>query len=261
MGYWGHSKFHDDAWRWLFDELKPGLALLQECVIPDWVHDRAHVRFGQAYPKSHNQKWGTALVAIGIPFTPVTLDAAALWFEALGPHATSICSATRLSSWLVGGQIKLDESEDLLVFSLHNPAYPIDRKLLESVDVSNIKLTQNPDVWLQDVVFYFLRENLNGSLIVGGDFNTSRLLDEPKPRGNTEFFERLEQAGFVSLHRLFHDVDVQTYFHPKSRPHQLDYLYSDATIAAKTIACNVLYAPPRFSDHAPLVAEITLINT
>jgi hypothetical protein len=37
MGYWGHSRSHDDAWRWLLNELRPDIALLQECVVPDWA--------------------------------------------------------------------------------------------------------------------------------------------------------------------------------------------------------------------------------
>lgn len=258
MGYWGRSRVHDDAWRWLLDDLKPDVALLQECVVPDWVRDRAYVQFAKAYPASNRQKWGTAIVSTGAVLEPTTLGSAADWLGTLGAEAPTICSATRMSSWLVGGRLQSDEHGDLVFFSHHNPAFPIDRNLLKGVDVSEIKLTLNRDVWLLDVVFHFLREELSSPLIIGGDFNTSLLLDDPKPRGNAEFFGRLERAGFISLHRQYHDADEQTFFGRNILPHQLDYLYADATVAARTTNCYVLRTPTEagLSDHAPLIAEV-----
>jgi hypothetical protein len=44
---------------------------------------------------------------------------------------------------------------------------------------------------------------------------------------NSELFDRLAGEGFVSLHRLFHGTDQETFFNSKSREHQLDYLYQD----------------------------------
>ena len=47
MAYWSHGGRgkHDDAWRWMFDELQPDLLLCQECVpLP-----RGNCRVG-AYP-------------------------------------------------------------------------------------------------------------------------------------------------------------------------------------------------------------------
>jgi hypothetical protein len=40
MDYWQHHAVHAEAWHWLLDELDPDLALLQECVPPDWVRER-----------------------------------------------------------------------------------------------------------------------------------------------------------------------------------------------------------------------------
>lgn len=257
MGYWGHSRRYQDAWRWLLDDLKPDLALLQECVVPDWAASRVHVRFKPGYPLSPRQRWGTAVISTCGAITPARPDAVAAWLDSLGAEAQSLCSATRLDSWCVGGDIAINGNDVLRVFSIHNPAFPIDRKLLKGVDISDLKLTLNRDLWLQDVIFYFLRRELGSPLVVGGDFNTSRLLDVPKPRGNVEFFERLDKSGFCSLHRRFHDTDEQTFFHPKRRPHQLDYLYADPNTARRAVACYVVKDPvdAGLSDHAPLVAD------
>jgi endonuclease/exonuclease/phosphatase family metal-dependent hydrolase len=147
-----------------------------------------------------------------------------------------------------------------LLISLHNPFFPIARQLLVGRDISAMRLKLNKDLWLLDVLFYFLWSRLEQgqSLLIGGDFNYSRLLDEPKPRGNAEFFDRLAAEGFVNLHCQFHRTDQQTYFNRKCREHQLGYLYSDARLADRVVDCFVVpYEEVAvLSDHAPLVAEL-----
>jgi hypothetical protein len=190
--------------------------------------------------------------------SPLALKEVEEWFGTLGAEASSVCSATRLRSWCVPATVKLPDKSDLLVLSIHNPAYPIARPLLVGRDISAIKLKLHPDLWLLDVLFYFLKHRLSSPLLVGGDFNYSRLLDDPTPRGNNEFFDRIAKERFVSLHRLFCGVDEQTFFHPKRRKHQLDYLYADLEISALATECRVVARSEveRFSDHVPLVAEL-----
>lgn len=92
-------------------------------------------------------------------------------------------------------------------------------------------------------------------MLVGGDFNASRLLDETLgDRGNNEFFDRIASEGFVSVHRLFHDRDERTFFHKHRAHHQLDYVYADAPVAAQAKRCEV-QPPSEYSDHAAIVAE------
>lgn len=257
MGYWGHASAHEAAWRWLLDELSPDVALLQECVVPSWVHSRATVLFDEAYPESRNQRWGTALLSKNLQTVPACLQEIETWLATLGDHAPQECSAARLQGWCVPAYISLPNGSSALIISIHNPAFPIERSLLADRDLTSIKLSLNPDVWLLDVVFHFLRERLTEPLLIGGDFNCSRVLDDPAPRGNTEFFDRLADNGFISLHRRFHGADEQTFFHPRRRKHQLDYLYTDPRLAGYATDCRVI---PRnevesYSDHVPVVAE------
>lgn len=95
MGYWGHASAHEAAWRWLLDELSPDIALLQECVVPSWVQSRATVLFDEAYPKSRNQRWGTALVTRDLTTIPARLEEIETWLATLGDHAPDVCSAAR----------------------------------------------------------------------------------------------------------------------------------------------------------------------
>lgn len=256
MGYWGHSATHDAAWRWLLDDLRPDIALLQECVVPDWVKSRCNVLFERAL-----QKWGTAVVTRGLPMTRHPLDDLEQWFRDLPPEAPRLCAATRLKGWCVSAAIALPDGTSALVISLHNPAYPIKRELLAGHDVTDIKLKLQRNVWLLDVVSYFLKRRVDRPLIIGGDFNSSRLLDIPKPRGNAEFFDRIASEGFVSLHRLFHDNDERTFFGKRAREHQLDYLYADRSLADRATSCEVISRSEvePYSDHIPLVAEFAII--
>ncbi len=38
LGYWQHSKYHDEAWNYLCNDLRPDLALLQEVRPPVSAH-------------------------------------------------------------------------------------------------------------------------------------------------------------------------------------------------------------------------------
>ena len=201
MGYWGHAGTHDAAWRWLLDELSPDIALLQECVVPRWLSKRYTVLFDRAYPHSKRQVWGTALLTNDLPVVPARLEEVEAWLSALGDDAQQKCSAARLGGWCVSADVSMPDGSSVLVVSVHNQSFPIARNLLSETDLTGIKLALNRDVWLLDVLFYFVKHRLARPLLVGGDFNYSRLLDEPTPRGNAEFFDRLESEGFVSLHR------------------------------------------------------------
>lgn len=259
MGYWGHSKRHEEAWRWLLDELRPDVALLQECVPPGWV-GRDHGLLFHRASETSRQPWGTAIVASGMELRPVEVPELAAWVAQLGPDAPRRCSATNLPGRCPSAELHVPGIGPLLVVSVHNPHFPIDPVLLDGIDVSAMKLQLAKGVWLLDALFHFLGRHLGRPLLLGGDFNYSRLLDHPKPKGNVEFFDRVAAEGFVSLHRKFHDQDERTYFSKGKGPHQLDYLYADASVAARTTSCSaVAYERVAgLSDHAPLVAELEL---
>jgi hypothetical protein len=219
------------------------------------------VLFERAYPEpSSRQYWGTALVTKGLETTPASLEEIETWLATLGDSAPQECSAARLQSWCILAHVLLPDGSTALVISIHNPSFPIERSLVAKHDLSGIKLELNSDVWLLDVVMHFLRHQLDEPLLIGGDFKCSRLLDEPTPRGNAEFFDRLASDGFVSLHRLFHNEDEQTFFRSGTRAHQLDYLYTDVRLAERATDCRVIAkdAIEPYSDHSPVAVELTL---
>ena len=256
MAYWSHRRHHEQAWRWIIDELSPDVLLVQEAVIPEWVQRRWGVHWTRAY-ETGRQPWGTGLVT-SCAFEPARVPALDDWFRSIPasvPGNPAKAGIHQADNWFACAHVELPRIGRTLLGSVHSPSFPIERSRLRGVDVSAMKLKRNPDLWFLDVLFHFLRPRLGQRLVVGGDFNASRLLDTTLgERGNNEFFDRIGDEGFVSLHRLFHDADERTYFKLGRAPHQLDYLYADAPAAATCRACTV-HPCGDLSDHAALVAD------
>jgi exonuclease III len=260
MGFWTNRNKHDNAWHWLLDDLKIDIALCQECVPPDWVKTGHTVIWERAYPTG-KQTWGTALVT-NLPAKPSQISEVDSWLASIPkqvPGKEGLAFAHKAEGWISVAEIELPAIGPTLVVSIHNPFEPIEASRLDGKDISRMRLKKNKDLWLLDVLFYFLRMRLGTRIIVGGDFNYSRLLDKLYgDTGNNEFFDRINDEGFVSLHRKFHTEDEQTYFKKGGLGHQLDYLFSDAPVAEYATACRVVpYSEVEgMSDHAPLVAVL-----
>lgn len=255
MAYWSHRDKHEDAWRWVLEELRPDVLLCQEAAPPDWVSKERTVVWSRAYPTG-NQLWGTGIVT-HLPCTPARIGAFDEWFTRVPssmPGKDEKANIHRADGWLASARVTLPCMGDVLFSSVHNPAFPFEKERLADIDITRMKLNAESKLWFLDVLFFFLRPMLGSLFLVGGDFNYSRLLDRTPTGGNNEFFDRVRDEGFVSIHRLFHDADERTFFHEKRGHHQLDYLYADNPVAAYAKACAA-HAVQRFSDHAPLIAD------
>jgi exonuclease III len=260
MGFWSHRSSHDQAWHWLLETLQADITLCQECVPPDWIGKEWTIFWKKAPPPHSKQPWGTALVT-RLPASSTRLPELDMWFSNLpdrSPGENEISWIHSTDGWLASAEIEIPNVGLTLVISIHNPSYPIERERLAGIDISAIKLKKNKNLWLLDVLFYFLRDRLGKGLLLGGDFNYSRLLDDAYGEsGNHEFFDRIRDEGFLSLHRMFHEEDEQTFFRKRTLGHQLDYLYADSPVAKFVVSCDVVpYTEVNeFSDHTPLVAD------
>jgi exonuclease III len=258
MDHWKHPDVHGEAWAYLFDVLRPDIALLQECAPPAVLPAGYAIFADRAYPTG-KQPWGTAVLVRDLPARRVVLDDAQAWIDA-NVRPPDVDGAGRLDGWCVSALVTVAPGRELLVTSVHNPSYPIDPAKLATADLAGIRIECVAGVWILDVVSFFVARRLPRPLLLGGDFNSSRRLDRPgEPAANAEFFDRLAARGLVSLHRKFNDEDEQTFFRSDVQPHQLDYLLVDPDTARRATRCEVgAYADvERWTDHAPLVAEIS----
>jgi len=91
---------------------------------------------------------------------------------------------------------------DFRVVSVHSPYFRIDPARFAGINTSAVKLTQNPDVYLADILWATLPQSTD-AWIVGGDFNLSETFDDGPsgPRGNREWLGRMTKSGYTECLR------------------------------------------------------------
>lgn len=114
-----------------------------------------------------------------------------------------------------------------------------------------------------DAIFQQLAEAMpTESMVVAGDFNSCRLADKVWPGyGHLDFFERVEESGFVNCHWHLHKAEARTLWgRGNGHPFQDDHIFISKDLEPALRSCQVLgYEPLRgFSDHAPIEAELDL---
>jgi endonuclease/exonuclease/phosphatase family metal-dependent hydrolase len=245
------------AWEYL-RALAPDIALLQELTgVPEWAHSEFDLRLATPPTKGDRpQRFQSALLIRGRIGAPVTFRSRIPWvndeLERFGPN-------------LLAHQIELEAGPRLNVACVYSPAWPVSRTRLEGLDLSGVKLTQNPDVWVSDLLVAALRDTPAGHLpwIVAGDFNACETFDSWKggPRGNREWLDRMAALGFTECLRYSRGALTPTFRRPgKALAHcQIDHLFASAELKVHLVSCRV--EPPEqiyeqgLSDHLPIVSE------
>ena len=159
---------HSACWR-VIRELDPDLALLQEVVsISPAILERYEVAAGVgASKKGRPQKFKTVILAKGRIERDLELTSVHDWVNE---------ERRWFGGCNVGRKVILNEAGPLNVVCLHSPAWPVDRKRLAGIDVSNMGLEQNRDVWCTKMwsVLQHSMPMQPGPFVVGGDFTPRR---------------------------------------------------------------------------------------
>lgn len=240
------------AWE-LLEREDPDIACLQEVNrIPARIRERYHCHMPFAA-----KIWSkTAVLSKGpIDATPY-LESELGWVNRI---------AADLDGWIAPCRTTLPSGSEYRVASVGVPFWSIAPEQYAGVDVSPIKLASNPELWYHEILWGLLRDagiSDRDNWIVAGDFNSSVLFDDPKPRGNREGIERLNALGLTDCLSHFHGAPVPTFRHSSGAiDHQLDYCYVNAPLldrlklARVPDQAEVFDARPRLSDHLPIVCE------
>jgi hypothetical protein len=248
-GYEPYIQWHDRAWRWLAT-LDADLALLQECVPPDWARER------WTFVNLPFQFWASAIVAkptLGL--RPLELDPSSL----LG----------RFGSYLASGEMPTPEGSPMLVASVHTRAAEAPDWVTTGHDRNAIARESVGVPWSNDVAFAGYRDLLaarpaGSRFLIGGDWNTARFVDEqrvPKAEG-AEFFQRSAEVGWREITLDADGHEGRTWYGPGGPlPYQPDHVFADAAIAKQVRTMEIEAYPVEtlgLSDHAPLVLELEL---
>ncbi len=246
------------AWDYLL-ECAPDLALLQEVGgLPDSIrqHYTSHADF-PAGKKGMAQKFSTMILARGSIGLPIQLRGSAAWVNS---------ELERFSGNLVANDVLLDAGTLLKAVSVYSPAWPVDRSRLVGIDVQDVRLIQNPDVWVADLLWTLLRDRAlseTEAWVVAGDFNSSETFDlwRTQPRGNLEYLNRMADLGLVECLRHSMGSLTPTYRNTDkvTVKHQMDHLFVTRVLANRLVSCYTGSQETIFdgnlSDHLPIIAD------
>lgn len=225
--------------------------------IPDSILNqyRCHL-IRPRYFNGNNTPYSSAVLSKGTINTNPYLKSDLEWINKI--HETHY-------GWIIDCEISLSSTERFMIVAVYIPPYPIPRNWWAEIDVSCVKLTQNPDIWFTEILWRLLCNasiSTDTNWIVGGDFNTSVLLDIPNDRGNREIINRINSLGLIDCLSHYHHGPVASYMHTnKVVEHQLDYVYVNAKMLKRLKQVRVprhedVFAQnPRLSDHLPILCE------
>ena len=171
---------------------------------------------------------------------------------------------------IVGCKVMIEGIGTVNVISVYSPAWPVDKDKLKNINITGIKLEQNPEIWCTEILWSALRNSIqknNESWIISGDFNSSVTFDyiwSGGPHGNQEIIDRMNSLRFTEC--LYHHVGRLT---PTFKNitggkiiHQIDHLYVSENLLTKLDRAYVGNSYNIFeksiSDHLPIISEFQI---
>ncbi len=219
LGYWKHKSYHDQAWGYLTDEIKPDIALLQEVRPPVSFHGNQLLY--SAIGSTRN--WGLAIYTQGLSVREIPIE--------------------DFKGWVVVCEVLLPDSSKIIVVSIHAQIV----KGYVFPNLTNLFAVLTPI--LQDKQF-IVGGDLNSCRLIDKVQRT---------KYHTEFFDRIESSGFFNCHRKFHADEQQTFWGGNTKhPYQDDHLFVSECLAERVISCDVLDNEQlrTLSDHSPVSMEV-----
>ncbi len=240
-------------------ELEPDMAMLQEVgAIPEPLHDSYEIKLASSRAKNgRSQRFSSALLVKGTIGQAVPLTS---------PHAWVREQLAYFGGNILAFDVTVGARHKMKAVAVYSPAWPVDRVAYADQDVSDVKLTQNPNVWVTDLVTAALRNSRSddiGAWVVAGDFNSCETFDswQGGPRGNREWLDRMARLGFTECLRHHQGRITPTYQGPgKTTPScQIDHLFVSEQLALRLSRCVTGDAERVFgqtlSDHLPIIAD------
>ncbi len=241
-------------------EIAPDIALLQEVGgFPPEVASKFDVRFEYAIGKTGRpQKFGTAVLVRGKITGELRLVSEHDWVNR---------EINFFSGNLVGCVAAPEGCSPKNVISVYSPAWPVDKSRLIGIDVSPVKLQNNPDVWCTEILWSGLTKTMpfsDGQWVVGGDFNSSETFDflwAGGPHGNKEILDRMNDLGLTECLKSYNGELIPTFRNSSNGKiiHQLDHLFVTDGLSSTLEGCITGDASDVFdkslSDHLPVIGD------
>ena len=154
------------------------------------------------------------------------------------------------------------QDEVIHLYNVYSPAWAVPESLFEWNEVAHIKLRNNDELWVTEIVYDSIRKTFTDkdNILMGGDFNQSLTFDIKRDRGNGEIHSRFNALGLYDTLSSYNGELVPTFKNSKGGKvvHQLDYLYASKKLSKKLLSSSVLSDMKIFenslSDHLPIVS-------
>jgi endonuclease/exonuclease/phosphatase family metal-dependent hydrolase len=204
------------------------------------------------------QRFSTAILVRGLIREEIHLSSSHDWVND---------ELRRFAGNLVAAKIALDSGERFRVMCVYVPPWPIDRARLKEFDVSQVKLKNNRDVWVTELMWAALDNVQRDGMpwVVAGDLNSSITFDtlwRDGPRGNQEVQDRMSALGFVECLRSAQGRLTPTFENPKDGKviHQMDHLFLPQRLVSRLATCRAgdpeVVFGESLSDHLPIIADL-----
>lgn len=247
------------AWDYL-QQLDAEVAFLQEVnTIPESVRSQYSVHSLPAITKSGKVQTFHTVILSKHPFIgDVELSSTIAWVT----DARAFFKGN-----IIAKSIEVNNQKINLV-NAYSPAWIVPDTFTAGVDVTGVKLKQNPHVWATEILWKCLIDHPlihSDGWIVGGDFNSSETFDYlwgSSPRGNLEIIERMNALGLYDALRTQYGCLVPTHKNNRGGKviHQMDHLYmSRHLLDAVTDCCTGTHEDVfegNLSDHLPIICSI-----
>lgn len=258
---WNARRAKSESLVWdIISQINPDIVTLQEVIsIPDFIKEYYNIHLKPAASKKGNsQIFNTAILSKGEISNEIHLYSEFDWVNN---------ELEFFKGNLLACEISIVGISPIKVVSVYSPAWPVDKERLKNIDISNIKLKQNPDVWCTEVLWSALKNNKNlknENWIIAGDFNSSVTFDylwKGGPRGNQEIIDRMNSIGFIECLHSYSDGLVPTFRNPKGGKtiHQIDHMYVTENLYSSLNNSHVGDSFEIFeksiSDHLPIISD------
>jgi endonuclease/exonuclease/phosphatase family metal-dependent hydrolase len=256
---WNMRRAQADSAAWeYFRELSPDVAALQEVGgVPEDLADEYAIQTAVPVTRQGKpQRFRTLVLARGRLSGPLLFRSSIPWVDALLDH---------FAGNILACEIFCHNAETFRLVNVHSPAWPIPRALYSGADVRGVKLEQNPDLWVTDLVTAALANGATRGTqpwLIIGDFNSCVSFDlgPAGPRGNQEWLDRMTALGLTECLATHHGGMVPTFkVRRRDEPScQIDKIFATADLVARLDSCTIGDASRVFgqglSDHLPVVA-------
>lgn len=248
-----------DIWKHL-QGLSPDIMLLEEVSsFPNWIENNYIYKYEKSSTKNNTeQRFGNLLAHNGEKIQEIELSTELAWVNK---------EIKKFKGNLLSYKIKLNNNT-LNLISIYSPAWPLNSNLLKQEQISSVKLTQNRELWLADLLWYALKCSIspNEYYIIGGDFNLSITFDswEKNPRGNQEYLDRMRDIGLIECLKEYNGRLTPTFRNTNNGRmlHQIDHLFVTPKLYAKIKDCHVgdesVIFGNKLSDHLPIITDFNI---